>query len=207
MFERFESQFEGDRTTLRETRDLLRIGFDSSLLRLFQRHAGQTVGNNIYRILSVDQGLRIGEIISTCFDGYDEKIFCFGCDWMGRVFASNDHTPINGHPSVMMFHPEYGELFTLPYNVVEFHNDALVDLREDILAENFYGEWLRSGGKRPSSNECVGHKVPLFLNGDDDLSNLELTNLEVYWTVAAQLLIQIRSLPDGTAIEGIELKT
>ncbi|WP_434798222.1 T6SS immunity protein Tdi1 domain-containing protein [Terrisporobacter vanillatitrophus] len=33
----------------------------------------------------------------------------------------------------------------------------------------------------------MGYKVPLFLGGEDDISNLEEIDMEVYWSVTGQL--------------------
>lgn len=37
-------------------------------------------------------------------------------------------------------------------------------------------------------NKCVGYKVPLFLNGEDDIENLEVSDMEVYWEIMMPLM-------------------
>ena len=37
-------------------------------------------------------------------------------------------------------------------------------------------------------NECAGYKVPLFLNGDDVVDNLEISDMEVYWEIMMPLI-------------------
>jgi hypothetical protein len=49
----------------------------------------------------------------------------------------------------------------------------------------------------------VGYRVPLFLGGSDTLENLEVTDLDVYWTICGQLRLAAAQLPEGTAIKGI----
>ena len=37
-------------------------------------------------------------------------------------------------------------------------------------------------------SECVGYKVPIYLNGKDEVSNLEVSDMEVYWGIMAPLM-------------------
>jgi hypothetical protein len=37
-------------------------------------------------------------------------------------------------------------------------------------------------------NKCVGYKVPLFLGGEDEISNLDELDMEVYWSIIGQLM-------------------
>ncbi|WP_277621809.1 T6SS immunity protein Tdi1 domain-containing protein, partial [Caballeronia zhejiangensis] len=53
-------------------------------------------------------------------------------------------------------------------------------------------------GAAPSYEECVGYRIPLFLGGKDVMDNLETSNLDVYWTLMAQLIRKARGLPIGT---------
>jgi hypothetical protein len=46
--------------------------------------------------------------------------------------------------------------------------------------------------------------VPLFLGGAGAAGNLELTDLEVYWGLSAQLRTRTRGLPPGTPIQSVE---
>ncbi|WP_313623361.1 T6SS immunity protein Tdi1 domain-containing protein [Achromobacter sp.] len=87
-----------------------------------------------------------------------------------------------------------------------FHNGVLLNLSEAALAENFFKKWIASGGCAPRFDQCVGYKLPLFLGGKDDISNLELSDLDVYSCVSSQLIARTRGLPVGTAIGAITLK-
>ncbi|WP_202385393.1 hypothetical protein [Altericroceibacterium endophyticum] len=40
----------------------------------------------------------------------------------------------------------------------------------------------------------------MFLGGVDDLENLELSDLDVYWHLSAQIIRQARGLPPGTSV-------
>lgn len=55
-----------------------------------------------------------------------------------------------------------------------------------------WNDWLASGGLHPTYGQCIGYKVPLFLGGKDDVSNLELSDLDVYWYAISQTLAKVR---------------
>lgn len=81
-----------------------------------------------------------------------------------------------------------GEVLEIPLNIVEFHNEELIENRERAVVSDFYKEWIEAGGSTPKYNECVGYKVPLYLGGEDTLSNLDITDVDVYWTIFSQLI-------------------
>jgi Domain of unknown function (DUF1851) len=87
-----------------------------------------------------------------------------------------------------------------------FHDELLVEDPESALNLELYAQWRAAGGAIPEPHECVELAVPLFLGGDQDLSNLALTDMAVHWAVTAQLLDQARRRSPGTQIEGIDVQ-
>jgi len=79
----------------------------------------------------------------------------------------------------------------------------VVDDPETFLATDLFEPWAAAGGRLPGPDECVGFKVPLFLGGAGDVANLEVSDLEVYWSFAAQLRLQSRGLAPGAPIDGV----
>jgi len=55
-------------------------------------------------------------------------------------------------------------------------------------------------GLSPGPGQCLSYKIPPALGGSFDLENLEVTDLDVHHHVVAQILEQVRDLPDGTPI-------
>ncbi len=54
---------------------------------------------------------------------------------------------------------------------------------------SFFNEWFEANGNFVlPHNKCVGYKVPLFLNGEDDIENLEVSDMEVYWEIMMPLM-------------------
>ena len=114
-------------------------------------------------------------------------------DWLGRIFAADASRSEGGHSGVSMFQPGTGEVLEIPCDVDMFHQSELIEYCEEALAESFYRSWISSGGGLPAVDQCVGYKIPLFLGGVDDVQNLELCDLDVYWTISEQLIGRVRN--------------
>jgi hypothetical protein len=99
-----------------------------------------------------------------------------------------------------MFELGTGHALQIPCNLETFHEDELVHYSEEALALSFFDRWLEAGGEPPRLEECVGYKEPLFLGGDDDLANLEVSDLDVYWHIVGQALAAVRGKPDGAIL-------
>jgi hypothetical protein len=104
----------------------------------------------------------------------------------------------------MLFEPGSGEAFDIDESLIELFNVDLVDDPDTYLAADLYKDWYDQGGRPPEVGQCVGFKVPLFLGGKGSTENLELTDLAVYWTFAAQLRTATELQPTGTMITGVD---
>jgi hypothetical protein len=116
------------------------------------------------------------------------------------MFALDYDRKNKGEFLLLMLEPGTGQALELPVSFLEFHNKELIEYREAALAADFYDDWRQSGGFPPKFEQCVGYNKPLFLGGSDSVQNLELVDLDVYWTITAQLLSNIRNLTHGTPI-------
>jgi hypothetical protein len=74
-----------------------------------------------------------------------------------------------------------------------------------IAATSFLDKWLLAGGITPLYDQCVGYRTPLYLNGEDEVTNLEMSDFELYWGISAQLLQKVRRLPVGARINKISI--
>jgi Domain of unknown function (DUF1851) len=148
---------------------------------------------------------RYTELAVDAFPEFRNRIECFGADWLGRQFAIDHDRIVDGAPQVLMLEPGTGEALEVPVSQDAFHEKELLQEPDAAAAYPFFKQWLQSGGARPKYNECVGYKRPLYLGGADDLSNLELGDIDVYWTISSQLLARVRGLPVGTRISSISI--
>lgn len=151
-----------------------------SFLKTF---SGTTFKNGLYRIHALNDLQKWTKIVEEAFPGYSGNILVFGYDWLGRQFAVNRKTG-----KILLFEPGTGEVLSIPADFILFHDEEIADYSEDSLASGFFEEWYGSeAGCDIPHDKCVGYKVPLFLNGSDDLSNLEMSDMEVYWKIMGGL--------------------
>jgi hypothetical protein len=141
----------------------------------------------------------------TAFPTFADRIECFGADWLGRQFANDRGRMASGEPLVLMLEPGTGEALEIPASFTAFHEHELIEESDAVAAFPFYQEWLSAGGARPRYDQCIGYKVPLFLGGADGVANLEVSDFDVYWTMSAQLLAQVRGIPDGAVINRVSI--
>jgi hypothetical protein len=176
---------------------------DEDFLHCIEELGGKTFNHGLYRVYRGDQIRRYTELVSRLFRGAAGQIVVFASDWSGRQFAIDFAELHRGRPTVGCFDCGGPDGFCTDQPIVQFHNKALVKQANAALAERMYRTW-KKGHKEPiPPDKCVGYKVPLFLGGKDKVSNLELTDMEVYLETCLQLWEQVRNLPDGTPVSGI----
>jgi len=99
-------------------------------------------------------------------------------------------------------------MLEVPSTFVGFHDEELIDYRDAALASESFHAWVVAhGGLVPlHRGQCVGYRIPLFLGGQDVIANFELADIEIYWSLCAQLLRQTQPLPPGTSISDVSLE-
>jgi hypothetical protein len=207
MFERFLNSFVVD-SVPEPTRDWAPRGVTASGFgELMSEYAGCTFEKGLYRLHTAESAALGDRLAAEAFPEFAGRARCFGLDWLGRQFALDSARQEANEPLVLMFEPGTGQVLEIPGNFVDFHDRELVDYANEALAREFFDEWAAAN---PSSlplslTDCVGYKVPLFLGGEDRIENLEVIDLDVYWTIHGQLLRRIRGLPPGTTIGEISI--
>lgn len=161
---------------------------------------GGSFNQGLYRVIRASDAGAWNARVAVAFPDFASRITCFGFDWLGRVFAVDPKRVEDGQPGVVMFEPGTGEALEVPCNIASFHDEELIEYSDAALASDFHQRWLKSGGGAPQYDQCVGYKKPLFLGGADEVSNLELSDIDVYWHVMGQLITKAKGLPPGTPI-------
>jgi len=139
--------------------------------------------------------------VALAFPDYEPYVACFGFDWLGRVFALDSRREQGGRPGVVMFEPGTGQALEIPCNLGSFHDDELLVYADAALARDFFAAWRSAGGGALAYDQCAGYRKPLFLGGADNLSNIERSNIDVYWHLMGQLIAKVRNLPLGTRVD------
>lgn len=170
------------------------------LRAFFSEFGGKSFQGGVYRVIHPSDVTTWHEHIALAFPDCAQHSTCFGYDWLGRVFALDSARSHQERPAVLLFDPGFGEVLQIPANLETFHDEVLLEDHDAAVASTFYELWMASGGGAPRYDQCVGYKKPCFLGGVDDIENIELGDLDVYWHFMCQLIEQVRGLPPGSRV-------
>ncbi len=177
----------------------LAFGFNE----LLSNYQGNSFGEGIYRLHNYDNIEKWNRIVSEAFPEFEERIQCFGYDWLGRQFSLDKSRIMDEQPQILMFEPGTGEVLEIPCNFMQFHNDEIPNYHEACLASEFFHEWMMINGYKLTVKSCAGYRILLFLGGDDTVENLEISDMEVYWSICSQMIKKTKNLKEGTKVKEI----
>jgi hypothetical protein len=169
---------------------------------LFESYGGFEFESGFYRIHSKSDSRKWRARIGSAFPKESGQVTPFGQDWQGNQFGWRG----GDSPAVLLFQIASGEAYEIADSLQVAHDEEFVDHAQEALNLGRWREWSANGGGKPSADECVGYRIPLFLGGKDQLDNLEMSDLDVYWEITTQLLNNTRGLPPGTRISGVRLQ-
>jgi hypothetical protein len=173
-----------------------------------RRFAGCAFEGGLYRIHDAASGPRALSWVRDAFPGRAGTLYPFAFDWLGRQFAVDWARVENGEPLILLIEPGTGQLLEIPCTFTSFHDEELVDDPEAALLPSAFADWAEtSPGALPIGfTQCVGYRKPLFLGGKDEIDNLEVVDIVVYWPLVAQLIAATAKLPDGTAVGRVTIE-
>ena len=207
MFEEFFRHF--NISEIKEERNSLKAKTDSfedlvlGFNELMSNYNGNSFGGGIYRLHNYNDMKKWNEIVSDAFSEFKERINCFGYDWLGRQFSIDKTRILDGQAQILMFEPGTGEALEIPCSFIEFHNYEIPNYHEACLASEFFYDWIKNSNNKLDKKSCAGYKVLLFLGGEDILENLEISDMEVYWSICSQMKKHTKDLAVGTIIDDI----
>jgi len=169
--------------------------------------AGTTFGDGLYRVHDATSGPSALEYLQTAFPDLAPRLTPFAFDWLGTQFALDTGRVHEGQPQVMMLEPGTGQALEVPVSFESFHSETIPLSPDAALGLGFFEQWASSDpeGLPLAFTDCVGYRIPLFLGGGDSLANLEKTDIDVYWTIAAELIRAVRELPEGAPFAGVRI--
>lgn len=167
--------------------------------------AGATFDGGLYRVHDDISGPRAVDLIRDAYPEYTGRVCPFGFDWLGNQMAVDYGRIVEGQPQVLLFEVGTGKALRIPVSFTAFHEEEAVDNPEAALASEFFYSWSapNTDALPLRRDQCVGYRIPLFLGGQDEEQNLEITDLEVYWSLTGQLRVSTLDLPPGTPIQGV----
>lgn len=166
------------------------------------RYSGCTFNGGLYRVHTAETSRAVLPRVIEEFPSRRGRITCFGFDWIGRQFALDTHRPEGQPPLVKMFEADTGDCLEIPADFRQFHESEAVDYPNDVFVADLFRQWRadRPGAPPLSHHEIAGFQVPMFLGGDVAVGNLEVTDMQVHWSLTAQLWRSTRGLPTGTTV-------
>jgi len=200
MFELFEANYVRDRANPPSSAGENLAPDLPGLVQFFAEYGGASFDDGLYRIMRPADLPQWQKRIELAFPEFADRVVCFAYDWAGNVFALDMECLEEGQAGVTLFEPGIGEVLQIPSNLQTFHESGLIEFGEAALSIGFYEKWRAAGGTAPAYDQCIGYRKPLFLSGVDEVGNLELSDLDVYWHIMGQLLQQTRGLPPGTQV-------
>ena len=163
---------------------------DKKSIQFLIDYAGTTFNNGLYRLHNRTTGKYSQENAEIAFPDLKDFILVFGFDWQGRQYSFD-----LGNPNqILLLDVAEGNYYSVEVNFKTFHDKILIEHKEDTLDLNAFNQWRNLNNSVILHNECIGYKIPLFLNGKDDLSNMEKIDLDVYWNLNATLLKQLNNI-------------
>ena len=122
-------------------------------------------------------------------------------DWMGRQFAID----LNDSNKNYLFDPATGEDFELEQSLSDFFNEELVVYRDDTLVTDDFKIVIKKFNiDFLPPDKCIGYKKLLFLGGGDNLENIEIIDMDIYWDLNYQIFSKINKMEEGSIIDKIK---
>ena len=190
---------EFDRAYGVENRDLLSARTAVDLCRIGR---ARILGDGVYRIMDGAAARLYGEYLGIMFPDLRGSLDPFASDWLGRIMALRSDLG-----NVVIAQPARAEVLDLPADLPTFHAEEIVARADAALALVFYREWRTATGRpAPEANECVSHRLPVFLGGADEVGNLDLFEMRVYWASMARIVARMREMDADGRIVPIRLR-
>lgn len=165
---------------------------------------GMQLKDGLFNVFDKDEILYWEDNVAELFPDLKGCFRLFGFDWLGRCFGADLRKETHGQ--IMMFDPGLVEAYELPCRFVDFVNEEIPERHDMCLESESFYEWKSYTGSILSPGHCVGYSVPLFLGGKDDFDNLEVTDMDVYWSINAQLKDAVSGMAEGTVVDKFEIE-
>lgn len=154
--------------------------YDDFIIQL----GGKQFGGGIFRSFSMQDIEKWTRIVTEAYPAFQNQFKLFGFDWLGRCFGIDLRK--NTYQNVLMFEIGTDDVLEIPCSLEKFLNNEIPEDSEACLAESFFREWIEYSEKELEYGRCAGYKIPLFLGGEDNVKNLEDSDMEVYWAILTQ---------------------
>ncbi len=165
------------------------VGTGNSYKDFIDNFSGMQFGEGVFNVFKKEDIKKWSDIVGEAFVDYAGKFNLFAYDWLGRCFAVCFMK--DKKEKILMFDISTNEALTLDSSLTSFLDDILPIETDGCIARTFFEEWRDYSNEKLLYGNCIGYKKPLFLGGSDELENLENIDMDVYWSITTQILMQI----------------
>lgn len=161
-------------------------------------YCGHSFNQGVIRFHDSQTGPMFRESVFAAFPEIkrmDRQAVVLAFDWQGCQYLT---AKLRGERELMVLKADIGVGTLEPLAPVV---TLAAILKAPDMQRYFYGErfdeWralVDRPGSQLSFTDCVDFQVPLFLGGEDTAQNMQLTDMDVAWTIGGQLLAGTRSL-------------
>lgn len=173
------------------------------LSSIIKKFSGNIFDNGLFKVHNAGSFFFWTNLTFEFFKKFKGNSYVFAFDWVGRQYAINYS---ENKTKILMLDSATGEAFELPKSLETFFNEDLINYKNDLLEFDKFNLLTQTLFNQLSFDQCCGFKIPLFLSGKDQIDNLEVIDLEVYWELNFQIYSKIKNLPGGTLIGNISIK-
>ena len=185
MFEQFEKYF--------NIHNKEEIQKDENQRDYFIRcFGGQQLLNGMFTIFKKNDLEKWEKNVKGFFNILKDEFNLFGYDWQGNCYGVILNNTAALCENVVMFEIGTNKMLSFNCNFNTFINKTFIDQLNAILVPQFFENAVNQCDEKIEYEKCIGYKVPLFLGGQDIISNLEYSDMDVYWTVLTQVIESIR---------------
>ncbi|WP_180537307.1 hypothetical protein [Micrococcus luteus] len=163
--------------------------------------AGRVHNHGLFRFLDADGAARASRHLAVAFGEATGDAVPVIVDWLGRYVTVEE----DDGPALVSYDVARGErerLSGFDSGLEQLLTTGVaLDLFDDADRRRTF-EALGVDRLRPGT--CMGVKVPPFLGGAEEPENREVDSLETHWMWHGTLYAQLRDMPEGTRIVGVD---
>jgi len=164
-----------------------RLASVNGYAELLEVGSGMAFGGGILYVHAPDEAEGVSRMILEAFPEFRGRIVPVAQDWLGRQYAVDLVRSSGEQTCCLLFEPGSGEAFEIDCGLPELFDVEFLEDPDTFLGADLYREWAEEHAVPTPPRRCVGFKTPLFLGGHGEVTNLEDSDREVYWSLSGQL--------------------
>jgi len=167
---------------------------DPLFQEFWTRFNGCLVGDGLFQIFTPELSSQWHDQMQQFWPEFPFRGLCFGANSLGQIFFAEPGIVENSKLPIGFFSPTDGDVSLISDSMEEFIGQTISDSEEhnEVFLLLFFKEWLADGNQPPKYGECLGYVRPLFFGGKDVNENMEIIDMDVYWTVTGAIINKIR---------------